>query len=232
MYGAATTFYTLPIGNPPDRVPPPVGRSIPPPLAPKKTSPIPKVLVALALVAAAFAIFRSKQDPTPSSVPPATQEPAAPASPSTPSSPPRKPKIVDMRGHFKSIRERVIGAMPAAVSTVPPGDGPRLDLADYADRSAILKAYQARDYSKCLSLLDARAGRMPELLENPLCFLLKALLHKHLDQGGRTPRGSRGFSQTSHGQPGSNPPVTLNLTLPFNGSPEPQPEHRNLKAVD
>lgn len=200
---------------PPLPAPPPVGRPTPPPLTPKRTSTIPKVFVALVLVAAAFAILRNKPDPTPPSVPPAAQEPAALASPSMSSPPLRKPKIVDMRDHFKSVRERVIEAIPAAVSRAPSGEGPRLDLTDYADRSAILKAYQSRDYSKCLSLLDARTGRMPDLLENPLCLLLKALLHKHLDQEDELHAAIGDFRKLLAGNLGSGPPGRQNQILPF-----------------
>jgi hypothetical protein len=102
--------------------------------------------------------------------------------PATLSPAPRKPKIVDARGTFKSVRERVIEAIPAAVSTAPSGGEVRLDLGDYADRSAILKSYQSRDYSTCLDLLNARTERQTDLLNNPLCLLLKALLLQHLNR--------------------------------------------------
>ncbi len=145
------------------------------PISPsKRKSKLPQVMAALLIVAVAGIILAnkggSKRTPTP---------PASPTSTATSSG---KPKIVDSKGYLKSLRERVIEVIPAAISVTPSGDGPRLDLSDYGDRSAILKAYQIRDYSGCLEILDARIEKQTPLLKNPLCVLFKALLFKQLSR--------------------------------------------------
>jgi hypothetical protein len=152
--------------------------------APAKTTRVLWVLAVLALIvigfgAKGFLFPKSTESPKPAPHPKIASE-------ETPSNPlptkARKPKIVDSQGHFKSLRERVIDTIPAAISVAPSDDKPRLDLRDYADRSAILKAYEARDYSRCLDLTNARINNQPALLENPLCFLFKALLFMQLDR--------------------------------------------------
>jgi hypothetical protein len=131
------------------------------------------------------------------------QSPGTPApspvvsTPEPPAASGRKPKIVDFRGHSESLRELVIKVIPAAISIAPsgPGAGPRLDLSDYADQSAILRAYQSRDYSGCLDLLNARLENQPILLKNPLCLLFKALLHKQLKRGNDMQAALEDFRQ-------------------------------------
>lgn len=100
----------------------------------------------------------------------------------SPSPPPsrRTPKIVDAGGNFTSVRERVISAIPAAISVNSPDNQLSLDLTDYAKKAAILEAYENREYPECLSLLDARMESYPDLKRKPLCLRLKALLLKQL----------------------------------------------------
>jgi hypothetical protein len=105
------------------------------------------------------------------------ENPSAPAATSG-----RKPKIVDSQGYFKSLRERVIEVIPAAISAAPSENGPRYDLSNFRNQSGILKAYQSRDYTGCLDLLNARIKDQPTLLKNPLCLLFKALLYKQLSR--------------------------------------------------
>ncbi len=140
----------------------------------KRKSKLPQVMAALLIVAVAAIILAnqggSKQTPTP------------PASPTSTATSAKKPKIIDSKGYLKSLRERVIEVIPAAISVAPSGDGPRLDPSDYGDRSAILKAYQTRDYSGCLDLLNTRIEKQTPLLKNPLCVLFKALLFKQLSR--------------------------------------------------
>lgn len=153
----------------------------PPAIQPKRKSKLPLAFAVLLVTTIGFVIFAnssgSKQTPTTPAIPPVAADPSAPSA-----TPRRKPKIVDSQGYFKSLRERVIEVIPAAISVAPSGDGPRLDLGDYADRSAILKAYEARDYARCLDLLTARTGKQPMLLKNPLCLLFKALIYKQLNR--------------------------------------------------
>lgn len=153
----------------------------PPAVSPQRKSKLPKVMAVLLVIAVAVVVLAnqdgSKHTPTTPASPPATSNPASPAPTSG-----RTPKIVDSPGYRKSIRERVIEVIPAAISVTPSGNGPRLDLSDYGDRSAILKAYQARDYSGCLDLLNAKIEIQPPLLKNPLSVLFKALLYKQLSQ--------------------------------------------------
>ena len=121
---------------------------------------------------------RGGQEKSPAPPPQITFSPATPVAPHD-----RKPRVVDAQGHFKTLRERVIEAIPAAISLPSNDDEPiRLDLSDYADRSAILKTYQSRDYSQCLDLLNSRIANQPALLKNPLTFLFKALILKRLDR--------------------------------------------------
>lgn len=94
---------------------------------------------------------------------------------------PRPPKMVDMRGHFRSIREKVIESLPPAISI--PSDGTvRLDLDEYAETNAILKSYESRDYEKCLELLNQRLAAHPELGDSRLYTLVRALVLKHLNR--------------------------------------------------
>jgi serine/threonine protein kinase len=116
----------------------------------------------------------SKQSPS-AQEPPTIVSPTAPPAPSG-----RAPKIVDSQGYFKSLRERVIEVIPAAISAASSGDGPRYDLSNFRNQSAILKAYQSRDYTACLDLFNARIKDQPSLLKNPLSLLFKALLYKQL----------------------------------------------------
>ena len=116
----------------------------------------------------------SKHSPSKQELPPIVS-PTAPPAPSG-----RAPKIVDSQGYFKSLRERVIEVIPAAISAPPSGDGPRYDLSNFRNQSAILKTYQSRDYAACLVLLNDRIKDQPSLLKNPLSLLFKALLYKQL----------------------------------------------------
>ena len=182
----------------------PAPPALPPPIptrpAPqsKRKSMLPLILAALLVIGFAFVILAnrggSSQTPTTPSTPPVADHPSAPTSKSG-----RKPKIVDSQGYFKSLRERVIGVIPAAIAVAPFGDGPRLDLSDYADRAAILKAYQARDYARCLDLLTVRTGKQPKLLKNPLCLLFKALLYKQLKRESDMQAALKDFRQLPDG---------------------------------
>jgi serine/threonine protein kinase len=190
---AAAVAATGAVAPPPLPAPPPAL----PPSTRSRPSSAPKMAAVFGiLIVMAVVIYAvTRPGPVPSSGTPSRQEAPSSDEPSAPSPAARKPKIVDARGTFQSVRERVIKVIPAAISTVTSGGGPQLDLGDYADRSAILKAYQARDYSTCLNLLDARTERQPDLLSNPLCLLLKALLLKHLDRTGDLRSVLADFSQ-------------------------------------
>ena len=151
----------------------------------KKKSMLPLVLAALLVIGFAVVSFAnrsgSNQSPTTPATPPVANQPSQPATTAG-----RKPKIIDSQGYLKSLRERVNEVIPAAIAAAPSADGPRLDLGDYADRSTILKAYQARDYAQCLELLSARTAKQPMLFKNPLCLLFKALLFKQLNRSRTT----------------------------------------------
>jgi serine/threonine protein kinase len=144
----------------------------------KKSPTLPLILAALLVIGIVVVIFTnlsgSNQPPT---APPVAENPSAPAATSG-----RKPKIVDSQGYYKSLRERVIEVIPAAISAAPSENGPRYDLSNFRNQSGILKAYQSRDYTGCLDLLNARIKDQPTLLKNPLCLLLKALLYKQLSR--------------------------------------------------
>jgi serine/threonine protein kinase len=103
-----------------------------------------------------------------------------PAQQTYPSSP-RPPKIVDMRGRFKSIRERVIEILPGPI-TIPPDGKVRLDLGERGQTLAIVRAYESRDYEKCLELLDQRMASYPSLGRSQSFILTKALVLKHLER--------------------------------------------------
>lgn len=96
---------------------------------------------------------------------------------------PRTPRFMDMRGHFRSIRERVIAVLPYALAT-PRYSPHRMDLAFEArlEVKAIANAYESRDYEKCLQLIEKRISGNPEFCENTCFMLLHALVLKHLNQ--------------------------------------------------
>lgn len=170
------------IGKPAQPPALPGSASMPPPLPRRKKSKQPQLwavaliisVVIIMVIAIAANLEDSKQNPS-------TPPPVA-YNPSPPSTSGRAPKIVDSRGHFPSLRERVIEVIPAAISADPSGSGPRLSLNDYADQSAIRKTYQSGDYSGCYDLLDARIKKQPSLLNHPLCLLFKALLCQELNR--------------------------------------------------
>lgn len=108
---------------------------------------------------------------------------------------------VDAKGNFTSVRERIIDAIPAAVSLEPPAEGIRLDINDYAETTAIRKAYLNRDYAECLGLLDSRINSHPSLRRNPLCMLLKALLLQHLERSDEIEKVLQGVSGMPFGNP-------------------------------
>lgn len=96
---------------------------------------------------------------------------------------PRTPRFIDMRGHFRSSRERVIAVLPYALAT-PRYSSDQLDQAFAArlEVKAISQAYVSRDYEKCLQLIEKRIVGNPEFCENTCFTLLKALVLKHLNQ--------------------------------------------------
>ena len=96
---------------------------------------------------------------------------------------PRTPRFIDMRGHFRSSRERVIAVLPYALAT-PRYTSDQLDQAFAArlEVKAISQAYVSRDYEKCLQLIEKRIVGNPEFCENTCFTLLKALVLKHLNQ--------------------------------------------------
>jgi hypothetical protein len=104
----------------------------------------------------------------------------------------------------------VIEVIPAAISVAATGGGPRLDLGDYAEQSAIRKAYQAREYSRCLDLMNARIKNQPALLENPLCLLFKALLFKQVSRESDMQAALKEFRRLPAGRTGS---ATLGMRL-------------------
>lgn len=169
-------------------------------ILPERKSKLPLASAALLVIAIAGVILAnrsgSKQPPTAPATSPIAAAPSAPNATSG-----RKPKIVDARGDFKSLRERVIEVIPAAITVAPADDEPRLDLGDYGDRSAILKSYQARDYSRCLDLLNARINNKPPLLKNPLCILFRAVLFKQLNRESEEQAALKHFRQltSDHG---------------------------------
>jgi len=93
---------------------------------------------------------------------------------------PRAPKIVDMRGQFKSARERVIAVIPAAVSLARSGKV-RLDLTERAETNAIQNAFETRNYAKCVELLDTRMESHADLNSKACFMLVKALALKNLE---------------------------------------------------
>ena len=80
------------------------------------------------------------------------------------------------------MREKVLKAIPAAIERSSSGGGPRLDLDEYARKTAIRNAYDNRDYAVCLGLLDERVKTCPELRGNQTCSLFRAYLLKRLDR--------------------------------------------------
>ena len=137
----------------------------------------------------------SKHSPSKQDLPPIVSNPAPPAPTG------RAPKIVDSQGYFKSLRERVIEVIPAAISAPPSGDGPRYDLSNFRNQSGILKAYQSRDYNACLDLLNARIKDQPSLLKNPLSLLFKALLYKQLGAENDMQAALRDLAKFSREEP-------------------------------
>lgn len=113
---------------------------------------------------------------------------------------PRAPKIVDMRGHFKSIREKVLEIIPAAVSTTP-RDGQRLDLAERGETIAIHNAYETRDYAKCLELLISRSESAAGFSREACFLLVKALTLKNLESYEESEEAIRQAHEKSIGDP-------------------------------
>jgi len=158
------------------------GESVAPPITPvgkRRTLSVGVIAIVFGILIVAGSLILanrggSKQSPNTQDLPPIV----SPTAPSAPTG--RAPKIVDSQGYFKSLRERVIEVIPAAISAPPSEDGPRYDLSNFRNQSAILKAYQSRDYNACLDLLNARIKDQPTLLKNPLSLLFKALLYKQL----------------------------------------------------
>lgn len=156
----------------------PVGR---PPRQLKRKSMPAVLMVVLAIIGLVVLVFVNRSgsrhsEPSPSALPAAEISPA-PDAPFL-----SQPKIVGSQGYFTSLRERVIGAIPAAIAVAPSDKALRLDIGDYSDRSNIVKAYQAREYDKCLELLTTRMEKQPLLLKNPMCLLFQALLFKQLER--------------------------------------------------
>jgi hypothetical protein len=118
-----------------------------------------------------------KQTTSSNNIPTPELPPAQQAYPSSP----RPPKIVDMRGHFKSIRERVIEVLPGPI-TIPPDGTVRLDLGERGQTLAIVRAYESRDYEKCLELLDQRMASHPSLERSQSFILTRALVLKRLER--------------------------------------------------
>jgi tetratricopeptide (TPR) repeat protein len=86
-----------------------------------------------------------------------------------------------MRGQFKSIRERVLAALPGAIA-VPPNGTVRLDLGEHGNIRAIFSAYESRDYEKCLGLLDKRMASHPGLERSQSFLLTRALVLQRLER--------------------------------------------------
>ena len=137
----------------------------------------------------------SKHSPSKQDLPPIVS-PTAPPAPTG-----RTPKIVDSQGYFKSLRERVIEVIPAAISAPPSSDGPRYDLSNFRNQSAILKTYQSRDYAACLDLLNERIKSQPILLKNPLSLLFKALLCKQLGTENEMQAALKDFGELPREEP-------------------------------
>jgi serine/threonine protein kinase len=189
----------------------PAANPAPPPFPIQKKSKLPQVMAALLVIVVSVIILANRggsKQASSTTTPPSIATEAAP-----PPASGRKPKIVDSRGHFKSLRERVIEVIPVAIIVAPSGDGPRLDLSDYGDRSAILKAYQARDYSGCLSLLKARIEKQPSLLKNPLCVLFKALLSKQLSRESDMQAAIKDFGKLPHEESSAAVPSEISLGM-------------------
>jgi len=158
------------------------GEPVTPPITPvgkRRTSSAGVIALVFGILIVAVSLILANRGGSKQS--PSTQEPPTIVSPTAPPAPSgRAPKIVDSQGYFKSLRERVIEVIPAAISAASSGDGPRYDLSNFRNQSAILKAYQSRDYTACLDLFNARIKDQPSLLKNPLSLLFKALLYKQL----------------------------------------------------
>jgi serine/threonine protein kinase len=189
-----------------------------PPLPPAGRRGIMLWVAAVVGILLVFVVFgmmsgppRSDSPTINSDAPARTDVPAAPANPNPSSR--RAPKIVDAKGNFTSVRERVIAAIPAAVSLGSPTDGPRLDIKDYAETTAIRKAYQNREYAQCLDLLDSRIKSHPSLLRNPLCMLLKAQLLKQLDRPHEIEKVLQGVSTMPFGNPSSRYAFTSGVSM-------------------
>ena len=179
------------------------GESVTPPITPvgkRRTLSVGVMAIVFGILIVAGSVIianrsGSKHSPSKQDLPLIVSNPAPPA----PSG--RAPKIVNSQGYFKSLRERVIEVIPAAISAPTSEDGPRYDLSNFRNQSAILKAYQSRDYNACLDLLNARIKDQPTLLKNPLSLLFKALLYKQLGAENDMQAALRDLAKFSREEP-------------------------------
>jgi serine/threonine protein kinase len=92
------------------------------------------------------------------------------------------PIIADSSGDSPSMRERLLKVIPSVIVAVSMDMDQGPDLEEYSRQAGIRTAYQNRDYSACLVLLDERLNTSPELRKNHACSLFRALLLKRLDR--------------------------------------------------
>ena len=81
-----------------------------------------------------------------------------------------------------SMREKLLKVIPSVIVAASKVGNQGPDLAEYSRQADIRTAYQKRDYSTCLALLDERLKTYPDLRNNPACTLFRALLLKLLDR--------------------------------------------------
>jgi serine/threonine protein kinase len=115
--------------------------------------------------------------------PPAALSPPTPAAVTekteSAKSSPRPIKIVDMRGYFPSNREKVLAILPFVLSSNSKTSR-NLDFNATSERLSLVKAYESRDYDKCLALLEKRISAEESMGNSRAVILLKALILKHL----------------------------------------------------
>ena len=128
-------------------------------------------------------VIRPTEERTIVSNPPVAPSPSKPASESEKSesanATPRRIKIVDMRGHFQSNREKVLAILPFVLPSSSKGSR-NLDFRSTSEKRSLIKAYESRDYEECLELLEKSIASLQDSGCPRSVILLKALILKHL----------------------------------------------------
>ncbi|MEY3895673.1 MAG: hypothetical protein RLZZ214_1192 [Verrucomicrobiota bacterium] len=124
--------------------------------------------------------------PRPADAPPPTEVPAK-----------RKFKMVDARGRFESLRDKIIIQLGVVISPRSTGKKTplRLDPTAYARSSDVIRSFKTRDYSACLEALDTMHTADGISTPEPEAVLFRSLL---LNKLGRNDEAEQELVKLDH----------------------------------